>query len=69
MVVKKARVKPLGKGVAQKILSKVPAYGAFYFFRGINQYDGKFATSLIEFNNKVKTINVDSVDFHFKRGD
>jgi hypothetical protein len=69
MIVKKARFRTTKKEVAQKILSKVPQYSAFYFFRGIGQYDGKFATSLIDFNHKVKTINIKSVDFHFKRRD
>lgn len=69
MVVKKARFGASKKEVAEKILGKVPQYNAFYFFRGIGQYSGKFATSLLDFNHKVKTINIDSVDFHFKRGD
>ena len=69
MIVKKTKFRTTKKEVAQKILSKVPPYSAFYFFRGIGQYDGKFATSLIDFNHKVKTINSNSVDFHFKRRD
>ena len=69
MVVKKARFGASKKEVVEKILSKVPQYNAFYFFRGIGQYSGKFATSLIDFNHKVRTLNSDSVDFHFERGD
>jgi len=69
MVVKKARFRTSRKEVVEKILSKVPQYNAFYFFRGIGQYSGKFATSLLDFNHKVKTLDSDSVDFHFERGD
>ena len=69
MVAKKARFRTSKKAVVEKILSKVPQYNAFYFFRGIGQYSGKFATSLLDFNHKVKTLDSDSVDFHFERGD
>ena len=69
MVVRKARFSASKKKVVKKILSKVPQYNAFYFFRGIGQYSGKFATSLLDFNHKVKTLDGDSLDFHFERGD
>ena len=69
MVVKKASFRTSKKEVVEKILRKVPPYNAFYFFRGIGHYSGKFATSLFDFNHKVKTLNSDSVDFHFERGD
>ena len=69
MIVKKARFRASNKEVIEKILSKVPQYNAFYFFRGIGQYSGKFATSLLDFDHKVKTLDSDSVDFHFERGD
>jgi hypothetical protein len=69
VVVREARFSASKRKVVEKILGKVPTYNAFYFFRGIGQYSGKFATSLLDFNHKVKTLQSDSVDFHFERGD
>jgi len=55
--------------MATKILRTVPYNNAFYFFTGIGQYSGKFAVSLADFCQKIKRIDIKSVDFHFKRGD
>ena len=55
--------------LASKILRTVPQNNAFYFFTDIGQYDGKFAVNLADFSQKVATIKVESVDFHFKRRD
>jgi len=55
--------------MATKILRTVPHNNAFYFFTGIEQYSGKFAVSLADFCQKIKRIDIKSVDFHFKRRD
>ena len=55
--------------VASKILRKVPYNKAFYFFTDIGQYSGKLAASLADFCQKIKKIDMKSVDFHFKRRD
>lgn len=54
---------------ASKILREVPQNYAFYFFTDDGQYIGMYATSLVCFCNKLKTIDSKSIDFHFKRGD
>jgi hypothetical protein len=46
-----------------------PRNNAFYFFTYIGQYSGKFAVNLADFCQKIKKIDVKSVDFHFKRRD
>ena len=66
---KKARIRIAPKDLAQKILSEVPQYDAFYFFEGINKYSGVSARSLIVFSNRLTSIDKKSLDFHFKRGD
>ena len=55
--------------LASRILRTVSYNNAFYFFTDIGQYDGKFAVNLADFCQKIETINVKSVDFHFKRQD
>ena len=55
--------------LASRILRTVSYNNAFYFFTDIRQYDGKFAVNLADFCQKIETINVKSVDFHFKRQD
>lgn len=57
------------KKQAENILRLVPIDKAFHFHTGINQYLGIFATSLSDFCNKVKTINVKSIEFHVPRRD
>jgi len=59
----------INKDVALRILRTVPYNNAFYFFTDIGQYSGKLAVSLADFCQKIKTIDIKSVDFHFKRRD
>ena len=53
----------------KKILRTVPQNEAFYFFTGLGQYSGKYATSLDCFCNKIKMLEAKSLVFHFKRKD
>ena len=66
---KKVRATTVSNKMATKILRTVPYNNAFYFFTGIGQYSGKFAVSLADFCEKIKRIDIKSVDFHFKRRD
>ena len=67
---KKARtVKVNKKEIASKILRTVPYNEAFHFFTDIGQYSGQFAASLADFCQKMETIDIKSVNFHFKRRD
>ena len=67
---KKARVrKPKDEKIASKILRRVPYNSAFYFFTDVGQYSGKSVISLRDFCQRMKIIDVKSVDFHFKRRD
>jgi len=51
------------------ILKIVPANNAFYFFTDIGQCTDRCSACLADFCNVIQTIDVKSVEFHFKRGD
>ena len=53
----------------QKILGNIVYDKAFFFYEDIGKPTGKFATSLSDFCDKIKTINPKSLAFHLKRGD
>lgn len=52
-----------------RILRNVMREEAFYFFTSIGNYTGQSAASLEEFINKIKEINVKSLEFHLYRED
>ncbi|MEJ2272573.1 MAG: DUF5752 family protein [Candidatus Bathyarchaeota archaeon] len=68
-MVKKANSKIISKDMAQKILTEVPQYRAFYFFEDIDKYSGTYANSLIVFSNVLTKIDKKSLNFHLKRKD
>jgi len=57
------------KKQAENILRLVPIDKGFHFHTGVGQYLGIFATSLSDFCNKIKTVNVKSIEFHVPRRD
>ena len=65
-----ATKKVVDKDLASKVLKPVASgEKAFYFATNLGKYTGKSASSLTDFSVKLKTINVESVDFHFSRQD
>jgi len=52
-----------------RILRNVLREEAFYFFTSIGNYTGESASSLEEFMNKIKEINIKSLEFHLYRED
>jgi hypothetical protein len=61
--------KTISAELVSKILRTISITEAFHFFTDIGQYDGKSATSLADFSEKLKTLSLKSIEFHFKRGD
>ena len=55
--------------LSSNILRIVPTNNAFYFFTDISRYTDRCSTCLADFCNAIQTIDVRSVEFHFKRGD
>jgi len=66
---KKKKEREISPALAKKILRTVPPSEAFYFFTGIGEYAGVYATSLDNFCNKIKLMELKSVLFHFDRQD
>ena len=54
---------------AQKILRVVPFEKGFHFTKSNGVYTGLTAVSLSEFEAKLQTIDVGSIEFHFRRQD
>ena len=54
---------------ASRILRKLPKEQAFYFFTCVGNYTGECAASFEEFLEKIKEIDIKSLEFHLYRGD
>lgn len=52
-----------------KILRTVPSHEGFHFFRAPGDATGKVATNLTDFAEKLRTIDIRSINFHFPRQD
>jgi len=52
-----------------RILRSVLREEAFYFFTSIGNYTGQSASSLDEFLQKIKEVNIKSLEFHLYRED
>jgi hypothetical protein len=55
--------------INSRILRTVPREKAFYFFTSIGNYTGASAASLKEFMQRIKEVNIKSLEFHLHRGD
>jgi len=62
-------ISPLISSSIARILRKLSRENAFYFFTSIGNYTGENAASLEEFVNKIREVNVKSLEFHLYRGD
>jgi len=65
----KVRKSVLNKNLISKIQRSVPEQQGFHFYLAIEEPTGEIAVSLADFVNKIGTIDVRSVDFHFPRKD
>jgi hypothetical protein len=54
---------------AQKILNSVPYDQGFHFFMPDGHYSGETAMSLCSFLRDLGSVDVQSIKFHFDRGD
>lgn len=55
--------------MAEKILSKVPHEKAFQFYTGWDQSLGVSSDSLTDLCEKIRSVNLKSIEFHIYRGD
>jgi hypothetical protein len=65
----KVRKLVLNKNFVSKILRSVPEQEGFHFYLAIGEPTGKIAVSLADFVEKMKVVDVLSVNFHFSRKD
>jgi hypothetical protein len=61
--------KIVDKTLAYKILRVVHSHEGFWFYTAPGDYTGKNAVSLKDFLKVLRSVDVQSIDFHFGRGD
>jgi hypothetical protein len=61
--------KPVDKALASKILRTVHSHEGFWFYTAPRDYTGINAMSLKDFAKKLRVVDVQSINFHFSRGD
>jgi alpha-amylase len=61
--------KAVDKTLASKILRTVHSHEGFWFYTAPGDFTGKNATSLNDFAKMLRVVDVQSIDFHFSRGD
>jgi alpha-amylase len=59
----------IAKSTPEKILARVSYANGFHFFESIGRYTGETAISLEHFAAEIEFVPVESIEFHFKRGD
>lgn len=59
----------IDKNLALNILTPVSLEKAFHFYYDLDQYSGIYANSLEDFVDKLKTIDLNSIEFHVPRKD
>jgi hypothetical protein len=65
----KAKKKMLSNELVQRILRRVPYQEGFRFSRGIGDHTGQVATSLDDFVEMLRKVELKSIDFHMGRQD
>jgi hypothetical protein len=55
--------------MVQRTMRRVPYQEGFRFSTGIGEYTGQVATSLEDFVETLKTVDLKSIDFHMERRD
>jgi len=64
-----AAKKVFDKTTVSRIVRTVPHDKGFHFFRDLGDPTGKVAISLADFAEKMQSVDIRSVNFHFKRQD
>ncbi|MEM2342055.1 MAG: hypothetical protein QXX94_04110 [Candidatus Bathyarchaeia archaeon] len=59
----------INEKMAKKILSEVPLDKAFHFYRDLDKPLMVYSNSLTDFCEKIKNIDLNSIEFHVYRGD
>ena len=67
--VPQVKTQPLKKMKGQETLNAVPYENGFHFYTALGKYTGITTSSLSEFAEKLQTVPVESIVFHFQRDD
>lgn len=59
----------LDKATVSNILRTVPSHEGFHFYKAPGDSTGKVATNLTDFVEKLRTVDIRSINFHFPRQD
>jgi hypothetical protein len=54
---------------ASQIFRRLPKERAFYFFTSVENYTGESAASFEDFLERIKQVDIKSLEFHLCRGD
>lgn len=65
----KAKKPSVDRDKALLITSSVPGEKGFHFFTNVEKPTGMFATSIFDFLEQLKKVDVKSLEFHLKRND
>ncbi len=60
---------PMSNQMVQRIMRRVPYQEGFRFSTGIGEYTGQVATSLEDFAEMLKAVDLKSINFHMERRD
>jgi len=66
---RRQKAPPVDRDKALLITSSVPVEKGFHFFTDLQKPTGIFATSIFDFEEQLKKISLQSLEFHTKRGD
>ncbi len=61
--------KVVDRKLALRVLRTVDRHEGFWFYRAVGDFSGKKAASLRDFAKILRVVTIESVDFHFGRGD
>jgi hypothetical protein len=64
-----ARMLTLDRESALRIASSVPSEKGFHFFTEIGSNTGTIATSIFDFTDQLKKVDLKSLEFHARRND
>ena len=59
----------LDKATATKISRVIPRHEGFHFYKRQGDQTGKVAISLMDFAEKIRSVDIRSINFHFERQD
>ena len=57
----------MDKATISKIMRTIPRNEGFHFYKGPGESTGKIATGLTDLTEKIRIVDIRSINYHFKR--